>query len=164
MTDGEHHGSVILHSIRQYRDRYAGGLVALVGCATIAQSVRYDIGALAAIGPGFFPLVMGVILVLSGIVIAMNAGEDEGNEHDRIELDRADWRGWLCIIGGVASFILLAKSAGLFPATFACVFISALGDRSTKLRSVALLATSIAIFGTLLFHYGLKVQLPPFAW
>jgi hypothetical protein len=27
-----------------------------------------------------------------------------------------------------------------------------------------LLALAISVFGVLLFHYGLKIQLPPFAW
>ena len=154
----------VLKSIRWHRDYYAGALVALVGAGVAVQSSLYEIGSLTAIGPGFFPMVMGTVLALCGIVIAVNAGIGGEDDHDAIVVERGDWRGWLCIVGGLACFIVLAKSVGLFPATFACVFVSALGDRTTTLRAAATLAFGIATFGVLLFYYGLKIQLPPFVW
>lgn len=150
-------------SVRHYREQYAGGLLVVVGLATAYQSSRYEVGSLAEIGPGFFPMVMGVILTLCGLAIAFTRSEAAEDEHDDV-LGRPEWRGWFCILGGVLAFILLAQTAGLFPATFACVFISALGDRTMKLRNALLLALAISVFGVLLFHYGLKIQLPPFAW
>jgi hypothetical protein len=112
-------------------------LVALIGAGTIALASRYGVGTLSAVGPGLFPLVMGV--------------------------SAPDWRGWLCITGGVVAFILLAKTAGLLAATFTCVFIAALGDRATTLRAAVTLAGAMAIGGCALFYYGLHIQLPPFA-
>ena len=154
----------MLQSIQRNREYYAGALIALIGIGAIAQSSQYGIGSLAAVGPGFFPLVMGVILVISGVLIAMEQGKASEVDNGHGDFASADWRGWLCIVGGVASFILLAKSAGLLPATFACVFLSALGDRSTTLRNAAILAGTIAVLGCGLFYYGLHVQLPPLAW
>ena len=162
----------MLQSIQRHRDRYAGGLMICLGLGTIVQSSQYGVGTLAAIGPGFFPLAMGVILVACGIAIALSPEDGETGDHrsgtaldhDRVDLSQPEWRGWLCIIGGLLGFLLLAKTAGLFPATFTCVFVSALGDRSTTLRGAAALALGIAIFGCLLFYYGLHIQLPPFAW
>ena len=60
----------------------------------------------------------------------------------------------------MALFIGLAKPAGLAPATFACVFVGALGTRETTLREAALLALGVTVFGVLLFSFGLKVQFP----
>jgi hypothetical protein len=154
----------VFTSIRHYREQYAGGLLVVVGLATAYQSSRYEVGSLAEIGPGFFPMVMGVILTLCGLAVAFTRSEAAGDEHDIDVLGRPEWRGWFCILGGVLAFILLAQTAGLFPATFACVFISALGDRTMKLRNALLLALAISVFGVLLFHYALKIQLPPFAW
>lgn len=154
----------MFRSIQQHRDQYAGGLLVCVGLATMYQSSRYDLGTLAEIGPGFFPMVMGVILTVCGIAIGFNRSTAAEDEHEADLLARPEWRGWFCILGGVLSFILLAQSVGLFPATFACVFISALGDKSMRLRSAVLLALGISVFGVLLFYYGLKIQLPPLAW
>ena len=153
----------MLQAIQRNRNYYAGALIALIGIGTIAQSSQYGIGSLAAIGPGFFPLVMGVVLVISGVLIAMEQEATSEIEVGHGDFGTAEWRGWFCIVGGVASFILLAKSAGLFPATFACVFISALGDRTTTLRNATVLAGAIAVLGCVVFYYCLHIQLPPLA-
>jgi len=136
-------------------------LVALIGAGTIALASRYGVGTLSAVGPGLFPLVMGVILVLCGIVIATEKGAVASDDHG--DFSAPDWRGWLCITGGVVAFILLAKTAGLLAATFTCVFIAALGDRATTLRAAVTLAGAMAIGGCALFYYALHIQLPPFA-
>jgi len=60
----------------------------------------------------------------------------------------------------VALFILLADRAGLAPATFACVFVGALGTSSTRLVEAAVLAAAVTVFGVVLFRYGLQVQFP----
>lgn len=107
-------------------------------------------------------MVLGVVLILCGGAIAI-PGVESVEEH--VDLHPSpEWRGWACILGGVASFILLARNLGLFPATFSCVFISALGDRSVDIKHSALLAFALAVIGVLVFHYLLGIQLPPFAW
>ena len=54
------------------------------------------------------------------------------------------------------------KYGGLAPATFACVFVSAMGDRSATWKSAFLLALGITVFGVALFVYVLKVPFPIF--
>jgi hypothetical protein len=74
------------------------------------------------------------------------------------------WRGWLCIVGGVLSFVVLGEHGGLVPATFASVFVAALGDRRNSWRAAAALAALMTLLGTVVFHYGLHLLLPLFAW
>ena len=83
-------------------------------------------------------------------------------EHD--EFGGAEWRGWGCIVLGVVSFLVLGTYGGLVPATFACVFISALGDRGGSVRESLGLACVVTIVGVILFYYLLKVQLPLWRW
>ncbi len=63
-------------------------------------------------------------------------------------------------MAAVVLFIVLADRAGLAPATFACVFVGALGTSTTKLVEAALLAAAVTVFGVLLFRYGLQIQFP----
>ena len=49
-------------------------------------------------------------------------------------------------------------------ATFMCVFVSALGDRTATLKGSAILAASITVSGCFLFSYVLKVPFPLFRW
>jgi hypothetical protein len=44
-----------------------------------------------------------------------------------------EWRGWLCICSSIVAFAVIGKYGGLLPATFAIVFIAALGDRQNTL-------------------------------
>jgi hypothetical protein len=74
------------------------------------------------------------------------------------------WRGWLCIIGGVGVFVVLGTHGGLVPASFFSVFIAALGDRENTVRSAALLALGLTDAGVVVFHYGLHLLLPLFTW
>ena len=59
---------------------------------------------------------------------------------------------------------VLAFAGVLLPATFACVFVSALGDRDTTLKGAAILSASVTVFGILLFSYLLKVSMPILKW
>lgn len=62
------------------------------------------------------------------------------------------------------AFILLGKYGGLVPATFALVFIAAMGDRQHTVRSAALLAVGVTILGIAVFSWALQLQFPLFRW
>ena len=51
------------------RDHYAGLLMALIGAGAIYKGVEYGVGGLTSMGSGFFPVVLGVGLVLMGAVM-----------------------------------------------------------------------------------------------
>lgn len=138
------------------RDYYAGALMALLGAGSIYEGQEYGIGTLSRMGSGFFPVAIGVGLVVLGAAMALiHAPAADGHV-----LEGPDWRGALAITAGVVAFVALAKAAGLAPAIFACVFASALGARTTTVRQAALLALGVMVFGVVLFHYGLHVQFP----
>lgn len=148
----------------RYRD-YCGGLILIViGLAAAFQAQRYQIGTLTRMGPGFFPAALGLILAATGVTLlgtamARNArgGGKEGAAHP------PEWRGWFCICLAVIAFAVLGEATGLVPATFACVFIAALGDRDNSLRDAVLLSIGITIAGVIVFWWGLSVLFPLFS-
>jgi len=145
--------------LAQRRDYYAGALVMLLGAGAAVVGSRYEIGSLTRMGPGFFPTALGILLAFIGVLIAGSASYSAGPSAVEASL-RPDWRGWLCIVSGAGLFIVLASRAGLVPATLACVFVAAMGDRSNNWKNALGLAIGVTIFGTLLFAYGLRVQIP----
>jgi hypothetical protein len=143
------------------RDYYAGGLMALIGAGVVLEASHYQVGTLFHMGPGFFPIILGVVLLFIGVLIAgAAAGSSAIDGGDQVVLPEPQWRGWACIIAGPVLFIVLGKYAGFIPAAFACVFVSALGDRTATLKSSLVLATAVTVFGVLLFSYVLQVSLP----
>ena len=145
------------------REYYGGVLMILIGLGAIVQGSSYKIGSLTAMGSGFFPVSLGAILVLLGIWIAGAAhlAPDEATEDEKEPLE---WRGWFCNLGSVVAFVVLGKYGGLLPATFAVVFISALGDRENSWFSALLLAAAMSIVCVVVFWWALQVQFPLFTW
>ncbi len=151
----------MLRTIKRHQDQFAGGVIVTIGVAALLIARSYQMGTLRAMGPGFFPIILAACLIVVGILIALNREETVLDAHEPDGLEHPEYRGWACIVAGVAAFIMLAKPAGMLPATFACVFIAAMGDRTaTWLRSFVF-AAAIAFVGTAVFHYALQIQLAP---
>ena len=146
------------------KEYYAGGLMMLIGLGTSVEGLSYKLGTLTHMGPGFFPVALGGILVVLGMLIAA-AGviQADGNGEDSPP-KRPEWLGWLCIIGGPILFIIFGLYGGMLPATFACVFVCALGDRTATLKGSLGLAAGCSAFAALLFHFLLRIPFPLVRW
>lgn len=152
-----------------HKDVWGGLLIVALGGGVMLKAVQYRVGSLRAMGPGYFPLTLGVILVATGIVIAVNGylatpraavrpGAPVG------ERKAPQWKAWALISLSIVAFVALAEYFGLVPASFGVVFIAALGDRGNTWRAAALLAVAVAIVAVVVFWWGLQVQLPLFRW
>ena len=146
------------------RDFYAGGLMTLLGAVVTLDSMTYSLGSLTHMGPGMFPLMLGVTLTVVGVLILGAAVATPLAQDERILPKKKEWRGWGCILAGPILFIFLGNSGGMIPATFACVFVSALGARHATWKSALILATVVTVCGVILFNYLLQVSLPMWRW
>jgi hypothetical protein len=147
---------------RRGRDYVGGILMIAIGLAAAFQGSTYPVGELSRMGPGFFPTALGVLLAFAGLAIA--AGARFAGDAGAIEAQPPQWRGWLCILLSIVAFVVLGKYGGLVPATFAIVFISALGDRDNTWAGAALLALACAAIGVVVFSWALQLQFPLFRW
>jgi hypothetical protein len=142
------------------RDYYAGGLMLLLGVGAAVTGSGYKVGSLAKMGPGFMPVLLGVVLAFLGILIASTAVGSPQADDKKLLPDNPQWFGWLCILGGPVLFIIFGIYGGMIPAVFACVFVCALGDKTATYKSSAVLAAGVTVFGVLLFHYLLNIPFP----
>lgn len=152
------------------KDHVGGGLLLAVGIAVVVAGVGYGVGTLRSMGSGFFPVVLGVLLALIGAALLSSAGRAAGGARDDPPAEMAhlagpvvQWRGWLCILGAALAFVVLGEHGGLVPASFASVFIAAMGDRGNGVRAAATLAALLTVAGAVVFHYGLQLM-PLFTW
>ena len=142
------------------RDYYAGGLMLLIGVGAAVTGTGYKFGTLARMGPGFMPVMLGVVLAFLGILIAGTALGPSEDDDKKFLPDNPQWFGWFCILAGPVLFIVLGLYLGMIPAVFACVFVCALGDNTATYKSSLILAAGITVFGVLLFHYLLSIPFP----
>jgi len=151
------------------KDYYGGALLVVIGLAAVYAGVGYRVGELAHMGPGFFPVALGGLLALTGLLIPISARGDKPSSGEEAASHghpggMPDLRGGICIILGILAFLLFGEYGGLLPATFAIVFISALGDRDNTLTEAVLLSLAMSFIAVVVFWWALKLQLPLFQW
>ena len=153
----------VLRNLARKRDFYAGGLMVLFGLVAALKGPGYRVGTLMHMGPGFMPTALGVILILLGVAIAGTALGVPPDEDEDILPEQPQWLGWACILAGPLMFIIFGRF-GLIPGTFACVFVSALGDRTATWTSSLVLAAVVTVFGVAVFSYLLQIPMPLLKW
>jgi len=151
----------LLRALVHKRDFYAGLMLIFFGCVAILGARQNPFGTLMHMGPGFFPTVLGYILIGLGILVGMMSFETL-HEADQILPERPEWVGWACILAGPVLFMVFGEYGGMAPGTFACVFVAAMGDRTATWKSSFILALGVTFFGCLLFSYVLKIPFPIF--
>ena len=132
--------------------------VTLLGLYMTVQGFGYQIGTLRHMGPGFFPVVVGLILLGLGLGIVFETRYATTPPPD------LPARPMAAILGGLILFALLVDRAGLVPATLVLVLVSAFADRRMTLTRAALSAVGITLMGWLVFVAGFRLPLHPFWW
>lgn len=153
-----------MRSLLRKRDFYAGALMILFGLVMAIHGPDYNVGTLMHMGPGFMPTALGVLLICLGIAIAAPAAGLADGEDEDILPEHPEWWGWACILASPVAFIIAGNYGGLAPATFASVFVAAMGDRTMTYKAATVLSLIITVFGIGLFHYLLQVPMPVLEW
>ena len=150
--------------IKSQKDFYSGLMFMVVGIAFAWGATTYTIGEGARMGPGYFPLMLGVLLtalgafiVFEGLVVETESGEKIG---------AWAWRPLAFVIaanllfgvllGGLPSIGLPAM--GMILAIYGLTIVSALAGDEFNLKEVLILATVLAIGSYLAFIVLLKLQ------
>jgi len=148
------------------KEFWASFLMLVIGVGTIIGSQNYQLGTLVRMGPGYFPLMLGVLLTAIALLILFSPElltEDE--ESDGVVLSlREQIITWTLVIGSVILFIIVGKYGGLVPATFVMCTVAALGDKGNSLKDAILIGVVMSLISAGLFNYGLRIQFPMFAW
>jgi hypothetical protein len=151
--------------IKSEKNFFSGVLFVALGIAFALGARTYSVGTGARMGPGYFPLMLGVVLAILGAVIAINALIVRTPSGDKI--GRWVWRPVGFIVGANLAFgILLGglpsiklPAMGLILAIFALTFISAKAGTEFKFKEVFILSTILSIGSYLVFILMLKLQI-----
>lgn len=142
---------------------YAGGLlIAGFGALGIWEGMRHPSGTLTAMGPGFLPMVIGVILV--GLAIAVSL---ESRLIDRAEVGETalpSLRAALAIFSALVAFGYVVGRFGVVPATYALVILSAFAQSRPKLPTAVGVATVLSLIAVVVFIQGFGIPMRAFRW
>ncbi len=140
-------------------ERLIGGLIVLVGLAYALHSFNsFDLGTFRRIGPGMFPLGLGIAMTLLGLGIALLAPDA-----DRETPDFAT-RPLTLVMLSIAGFALGLSFLGLFPAVVLCIFVASLAERPFRLIGAAGVSIVLCCASWLIFKVAIGLTLPLFKW
>lgn len=144
---------------RDYRD-IIGGAILLVFGLWVAwyAGQHYETGTFRRMGPGMFPMILGLVLAGFGIAVAIPAFFRTGT---KLEI-----RLWtpLFVLLGVASFALLVRPFGLFPAIVSVTVISSLAELRFRPVTLVLLSAALCMMVWLIFRVGLGLPMAMYRW
>ncbi|AYE85332.1 tripartite tricarboxylate transporter TctB family protein [Sulfitobacter sp. D7] len=139
------------------RHEVIAGLVWVVlGLAAIFVARGYAFGTITRMGPGFVPIMLGILLVVFGLFAAW-----QGRRLPEVSLDLR-LRPFAYIIVGIIVWVLLVDWAGFVPATVALILISAQSEPEMKLMEAVLLAAGMSLVGYLIFIRGIGIPIAAF--
>lgn len=132
----------------------SGAATLLVAAYTIWEALSLPLGQVSRMGPGYFPLMLGIVMAGLGALLLF---QPDGPPDTLVEAPSL--RGFVGIIGGMTAFALLLRTAGLVPAITALVVISAFSERDAKPMNVAAIALLLIVICVAIFIYGLGVPM-----
>jgi hypothetical protein len=136
--------------IKSSKDFFAGLLFLAIAAVFAYGVIELPIGTAFRMGPGYFPLVLALILVLLGIVVIVQAMRVAGEP-----LGAIAWRGIAFILPAPIFFGLTVRGLGFVPALFFTALIAAFASARMKPLPALVLAFAVTIFATAVFSYGL---------
>jgi uncharacterized membrane protein len=144
--------------IRNNRDVWAGAMLIATGAAAVVIARDYAFGTALRMGPGWFPSVLGGILVLFGLYLVAQGLRS----NEKIE---GNWsfRALIVLPLSLVLFGLLMEYAGFVPALVVLIVGSSAASREFRLGESLLLAAGLTVFAVLLFIYGLGLPYPLFS-
>lgn len=133
-------------------------LLGLLGLYVIVQGSGYDMGSLRRMGPGFFPVMIGSVLVLFAVLLVLEVWHSEKERNFWIP------RPILTITAGFVAFAALLERAGLVPATVALVLLVSLAEKPVRPVAAVATAVGLSVLGVLVFIYGFGIPVSAFEW
>jgi hypothetical protein len=172
----------------QRHDLLAGGTFVVIGLAFAVPSGRYELGSALQMGPGYYPLVLGGLLVVLGVGVAVegllrrrgsrhapvgdtapapapgnDAGGDDtdGDVTDGDERGPVPWTSMALVVAAIVAFALGVRELGLVPALLICTFLAALAGRRRAVWAAGV-AVGLTVLCVLIFVVALQLRLPLF--
>src|ERR1700730_18636047 len=145
--------------IRNPKDFYSGLLFIAFGVAAIAIGSNYTLGSAARMGPGYFPRILGILLIVLGAALSLRALKIKGEP-----LPRWYWKPVLIVLGSVIAFGLVVTHIGLVFSTIGLVFASSTASPEFRPKEALISGILFAALAAGVFIFGLNLQLPLWPW
>ena len=152
--------------IKSQKDFFSGLMFAAVGVGFAVGATNYTIGQASRMGPGYFPLILGILLAILGAIISLQSFSSKAPDGDLI--GKWAWKPLFFVLGANLIFGLMLgglpsigfPSFGLIVAIYALVFIASMAGPKVPFKEQIILATLLAVGSYFAFIKLLNLQFP----
>jgi hypothetical protein len=139
-------------------ERAVASALMLFGVVTIYAASSYQIGSFSDMGPGYFPTLIGALLVIIGLANLAAVWNSS------VEVSGLPWRSFLLVFGGILAWALLVERAGLVPASCALIALATFARPPVNLIQLVSTAIISSLLSALIFIGGFGLPLKMFVW
>ena len=152
--------------IKSSKDFFSGLMFTVVGAAFAYGATSYTVGTGARMGPGYFPLLLGVILALLGAAILFKSLVVETPDGEPV--GAFAWKPLIFIIAGNLLFgVLLGglpsiglPAMGLIAAIFGTTIVVSMAGDQFNFKETIVLSAILSVMSYAAFIMLLKLQFP----
>ena len=148
--------------IKSQRDFWSGLMFVVVGLVFAVGATNYSMGTSARPGPGYFPLILSVLMALLGAFVLFKSLTIEVEGGDPIG-DIA-WRPLLVIVAAIAVFGAALPRLGLVVTVPILILMTSLAGDEFKWKGVLATAVVLTVGSWAIFVLGLKLIIPMWPW
>jgi hypothetical protein len=136
--------------VRHPKDFFAGLLFIAFGIAAFAIGGHYPLGTTARMGPGYFPRLLGVLLIALGAIVALRGLKLEGEP-----IRFGSLKPVAIVLGSVVLFGLLSPHIGLVFASIMLIVMSSAASAEFRWKEALVSGVVLAAGAVLVFIVGL---------
>jgi uncharacterized membrane protein len=141
--------------LRSSKDIWAGLMLIGIGGAAMLIASNYPFGTALRMGPGYFPIILGALLIVFGLAILAYGLRSR----ERIA---GSWslRALIILPLSLVLFGVLMEHAGFIPAMMVLIFGSATASTEFKFVEILLFSIGLTVLSVIVFVWALGLPYP----
>lgn len=147
--------------IKNQEDFWAGLMFVGFGLLAIFISRDYPFGTASRMGPGYFPSVLGGIMLVLGAIVAFLALRPSESEK---KVTPFAWKPMIMLSLGFVVFGWGIDNIGFIPSLFLLSVITAAAGQTFKVVEVLIMTAALIAGAVGIFIYGIDLPFPLFWW
>ena len=145
-----------MRTARHPKDFWSGVMFVAIGLFAIVYAGNaYTLGTAARMGPGYFPRILGLLLVGLGAILVVRSFRLAGPA-----VPRFHWKEIGIVLGSVVVFGLVVERLGIALSTVGLIVVASAASREWRPKESLLVGLVLAVLATLVFVVGLNILLP----
>ena len=137
------------------KDFWSGVLFVGLGAFALIHGTKYTVGTAARMGPGYFPRILGIMLIGLGAIITFRGIRWDG---ERIPAFR--WRPTIVVLASVVIYGILIGWLGIAISTVLLIVGASAASHEFRFKESVIAGLLLSGLAVGVFVVGLSVQLP----